>query len=80
MTTPDDPAAKQNKEKTVNRPVAIVLGVVLIGAGLACIFVRVKMAADLSVPLQLVVTALGVAGILGGGGVIGRAFRRTPSD
>lgn len=71
-------AAKQSKEKTMNRPTAIVLGAVLIGAGLASLFVRVRMADDLSVPLQLLATALGVAGILAGGGVVWRTIRKTP--
>lgn len=62
----------------MNRPIAILVGVVLVAAGLACLFIRIRMAADLSVPLQLLVSALGVVGILAGGGVVGRAFRSTP--
>lgn len=62
----------------MSRSMAVLLGVLLIGAGVACLLVRVQLADVLPGVMPLVVSSLGVVGILAGSGVIGRAFRKGP--
>lgn len=62
----------------MNRSVGIVLGLLLIGAGLVCLIARVALADQLTGVMPIVVSSLGVVGVLAGGGLLRRAFRNRP--
>ena len=59
----------------MNRPTAILLGVLLIGAGVVFLVIRVRIVADQPGVMPIAISSLGVACLLGGFGMIGTALK-----
>ncbi|OCL36956.1 hypothetical protein BCR15_12815 [Tessaracoccus lapidicaptus] len=59
----------------MHRTTAVVLGLVLLGLGLALLAYRTQGGAELAEPLPIVITIGAVAAILGGLGALSRAIR-----
>lgn len=61
----------------MKRPLTILLGLLLIAAGIVCFVLRIKDGATMPGAMPIVVSSIGVVGVLAGVAVIRRALRRS---